>query len=136
MKIIVAGGTGVIGRSMLPRLVREGHEVFAMTRDNKSDEFLKGVGVTPVQADALDNNAVLVAFQKVQPEVVIHQLTSLGNVNLKDNAKIRIIGTRNLVEASKAVGVKKIIAQMLFKLAKDFQIYWNRGNTLVVWSDL
>lgn len=113
MKIIVAGGTGVIGRSMLPRLVREGHEVFAMTRDNKSDEFLKGVGVTPVQADALDNNAVLVAFQKVQPEVVIHQLTSLGSVNLKDNAKIRIIGTRNLVEASKAVGVKKIIAQSL-----------------------
>ena len=113
MKIIVAGGTGVIGRSMLPRLVREGHEVFAMTKDSKSDKFLKGLGVTPVQADALDNNAVLAAFQKVQPEVVIHQLTSLGSVNLEDNAKIRIIGTRNLVDASKAVGTKKIIVQSL-----------------------
>jgi nucleoside-diphosphate-sugar epimerase len=113
LKIIVAGGTGVIGRSMLPRLVREGHEVFAMTKDSKSDEFLKGVGVTPVQADALDNNAVLAAFQKVQPEVVIHQLTSLGSVNLEDNARIRIIGTRNLVDASKAVCTKKIIAQSL-----------------------
>ncbi|MBU8589883.1 NAD(P)-dependent oxidoreductase [Priestia megaterium] len=113
MKIIVAGGTGVIGRSMLPRLVREGHEVFAMTKDRKSDEFLKGIGVTPVRADALDNNAVLAAFQKVQPEVVIHQLTSLGSVNLEDNAKIRIIGTRNLVDASKAVGTKKIIVQSL-----------------------
>jgi nucleoside-diphosphate-sugar epimerase len=98
---------------MLPRLVREGHEVFAMTKDSKSDEFLKGVGVTPVQADALDNNAVLAAFQKVQPEVVIHQLTSLGSVNLEDNARIRIIGTRNLVDASKAVCTKKIIAQSL-----------------------
>ncbi|MBQ4870408.1 NAD(P)-dependent oxidoreductase [Priestia megaterium] len=113
MKIIVAGGTGVIGRSMLPRLVREGHEVFAMTKDSKSDKFLKGLGVTPVQADALDNNAVLAAFQQVQPEVVIHQLTSLGSVNLEDNAKIRVVGTRNLVDASKAVGVKKIIAQSL-----------------------
>lgn len=113
MKIIVAGGTGVIGRSMLPRLVREGHEVFAMTKDSKYDEFLKGIGVTPVQADALDNNTVLAAFKKVQPEVVIHQLTSLGSVNLEDNAKIRVIGTRNLVDASKAVGTKKIIAQSL-----------------------
>ncbi|MEM5003377.1 NAD(P)-dependent oxidoreductase [Priestia megaterium] len=113
MRIIVAGGTGVIGRSMLPKLVKDGHEVFAMTKDSKCDEFLKGLGVTPVQADALDNNAVLAAFQKVQPEVVIHQLTSLGSVNLEDNAKIRVVGTRNLVDASKAVGVKKIIAQSL-----------------------
>ncbi|UOE62430.1 NAD(P)-dependent oxidoreductase [Priestia filamentosa] len=113
MRIIVAGGTGVIGLSMLPKLVREGHEVFAMTKDSKANKFLKEVGVTPIQADAFDSDAVLVAFQKVQPEVLIHQLTSLGSVNLEDNAKIRIIGTRNLVDASKAVGVKKIIAQSL-----------------------
>ncbi|MHA7098111.1 NAD-dependent epimerase/dehydratase family protein [Priestia aryabhattai] len=113
MRIIVAGGTGVIGRSMLPKLVKEGHEVFAMTKDSKANEFLEQVGVTPVQADALNSDAVLAAFQKVQPEVVIHQLTSLGSVNLEDNAKIRVVGTRNLVDASKAVGVKKIIAQSL-----------------------
>ncbi|MDP1471807.1 NAD(P)-dependent oxidoreductase [Priestia megaterium] len=113
MRIIVAGGTGVIGRSMLPKLVKDGHEVFAMTKDSKANEFLEKVGVTPVQADALNNDAVLAAFQKVQPEIVIHQLTSLGSVNLEDNAKIRVVGTRNLVDASKAVGVKRIIAQSL-----------------------
>ncbi|GAB1780123.1 NAD(P)-dependent oxidoreductase [Priestia megaterium] len=113
MRIIVAGGTGVIGRFMLPKLVKDGHEVFAMTKDSKANKFLKEVGVTPVQADALNSEAVLAAFQKVQPEVVIHQLTSLGSVNLEDNAKIRVVGTRNLVDASKAVGVKKIIAQSL-----------------------
>jgi hypothetical protein len=33
MNILVAGGTGFIGRDLLPRLVREGHIVTALTRD-------------------------------------------------------------------------------------------------------
>ncbi|AWK45089.1 MULTISPECIES: NAD-dependent epimerase/dehydratase family protein [Bacillus amyloliquefaciens group] len=41
MKIIVAGGTGVIGRSLLPKLIQNGHQVFALTRGNRSNTFLK-----------------------------------------------------------------------------------------------
>lgn len=113
MKIIFAGATGLIGRSMLPLLVNKGHEVYAMTRNDKFDKELLEMGVTPVRADALNRDEVFKALQEVRPEVVIHQLTSLASFNLEDNARLRIVGTRNLVDASKAVGVRKMIAQSL-----------------------
>jgi nucleoside-diphosphate-sugar epimerase len=103
----------VIGHSLVPKLVKEGHEVFALTRDENDAKIAQKLCAVPVHANALNSEEVLLAFQKVKPEIVIHQLTSLGSFNPEDNANIRIVGTRNLVDASKAVGVKKIIAQSL-----------------------
>jgi 2-alkyl-3-oxoalkanoate reductase len=42
MKILVIGGTGLVGSYLLPRLIEKGHEVFALTRDeNKIDKINK-----------------------------------------------------------------------------------------------
>ena len=41
MKIFVAGATGVIGRSLLPMLIEEGHTVFAMIRNESQVEKMK-----------------------------------------------------------------------------------------------
>ena len=38
MKIFIAGATGVIGRSLLPMLIKEGHTVFAMIRNESQVE--------------------------------------------------------------------------------------------------
>ncbi len=50
MKIFVAGATGVIGRSLLLMLIREGHMVFAMIRNESQVEAIKKVGAIPVIA--------------------------------------------------------------------------------------
>lgn len=50
MKIFVAGATGVIGRSLLLMLIREGHTVFAMIRNESQVEAIKKVGAIPVIA--------------------------------------------------------------------------------------
>lgn len=52
-------------------------------------------------------------MKDIRPDVVIHQLTSLSDRNLQDNARIRIEGTRNLVDAALAAGVKRMIAQSI-----------------------
>ncbi|XOK63227.1 NAD-dependent epimerase/dehydratase family protein [Paenibacillus elgii] len=113
MKILVAGATGVIGRLLLPILVREGHEVIGMTRKESAKSIIMEMGAFPLVADALDRESVIAALREVRPEVVIHQLTSLSSYNLEDNARIRTIGTRNLVDASQAVGVRRMIAQSI-----------------------
>ncbi|WP_440603100.1 NAD-dependent epimerase/dehydratase family protein [Bacillus sp. GB_SG_008] len=113
MKVFLAGATGVIGRSLIPLLVKEGHEVFGMIRDDSYASAMTKMGAKPVVADALNRDAVFTALEKSQPDVVIHQLTSLSAGSLVDNAKIRIEGTENLVDASKAVGVGRIIAQSI-----------------------
>nr|EJQ78530.1 hypothetical protein IGC_02914 [Bacillus cereus HuA4-10] len=50
MKIFVAGATGVIGRSLLLMLIRGGHTVFAMIRNESQVEAIKKVGAIPVIA--------------------------------------------------------------------------------------
>ncbi|KFN01420.1 NAD(P)-dependent oxidoreductase [Bacillus clarus] len=113
MKIFVAGATGVIGRSLIPMLLKEGHTVYAMIRNGSQVETLKKIGVLPLIADVFNRKEVFSALEEAKPDVVIHQLTALSAWSLEDNARIRIEGTRNLVDAAKNVGVKKIIVQSI-----------------------
>ncbi|PER45889.1 dTDP-glucose 4,6-dehydratase [Bacillus thuringiensis] len=113
MKIFVAGATGVIGRSLLPMLIKNGHTVFAMIRNTSQVEAMKRLGAIPVIADVFNREAVFSVLEETNPDVVIHQLTSLSSWNFEDNAKIRTKGTRNLVDAAKNVGVQKIIAKSI-----------------------
>ncbi|MCM3736536.1 NAD(P)-dependent oxidoreductase [Bacillus cytotoxicus] len=113
MKVFLAGATGVIGRSLIPLLVQEGHEVFGMIRDESHASTITKMGAKPVVADAFDRDAVFIAVQNSQPDIVIHQLTSLSGGSSVDNAKMRIEGTENLVDAAKSAGVRRIIAQSI-----------------------
>jgi nucleoside-diphosphate-sugar epimerase len=48
-----------------------------------------------------------------RPDVVKHQLTDLGAGDRAANARVRTIGTRNLVDAAKAAGVRRMVAQSI-----------------------
>jgi nucleoside-diphosphate-sugar epimerase len=45
--------------------------------------------------------------------VVVHQLTALAEGNSVDNARIRREGTRNLVDAATAAGVRRLVVQSI-----------------------
>ena len=111
MRVFVAGGTGVIGRTLVPLLVAGGHEVTAMTRSIEGDALLRSLGAQPVMADALDRDSVLEAVVRTRPEAIIHQLTDLRAGNGAANATLRIEGTRNLVDAAHAASVGRVIAR-------------------------
>ncbi|MFF3923006.1 NAD-dependent epimerase/dehydratase family protein [Paenibacillus lactis] len=113
MKIFVAGATGVIGRLLLPQLLRAGHEVTGMTQSRERGSMIERLGARAVVADALDRERVMEAVASVKPDAIIHQLTSLSQWNLEDNARIRRDGTRNLVDAALASGVPLMIAQSI-----------------------
>jgi nucleoside-diphosphate-sugar epimerase len=51
MRVFVTGGSGFLGARMIPRLVSDGHEVFALVRSASSDEKLRTMGATPVRGD-------------------------------------------------------------------------------------
>ena len=63
--------------------------------------------------DVLDREAVFAALAAERPEAVIHQLTNLSERDFAANSRLRIDGTRNLVDAAKAVGVPRMIAQSI-----------------------
>ncbi|HEU5347187.1 MAG TPA: NAD(P)-dependent oxidoreductase [Ktedonobacterales bacterium] len=119
MKVFVAGATGAVGKRLIPQLIADGYEVIAMTRSPKHSEVLRAAGAEPVVADALDRSAVMQAVQQAKPEVIIHQLTALAGVkNYKKfdeefalTNRLRTEGTDYLLEAAKAVGARRFIAQ-------------------------
>lgn len=51
MKILVTGGTGLLGGRLIPKLVEEGHQVFALTRSGASHDKLTALGASPVDGD-------------------------------------------------------------------------------------
>lgn len=121
MKVFVAGATGAIGRQLVPRLVAAGHEVHGMTRSVSKQQPLRDLGAVPVVADALDAEQVADAVGRVQPDVIVHQLTSIGPMDFRhfDRAfamtnRLRTDGTDHLLSAGQAVGVKRFVAQSFF----------------------
>jgi len=120
-RIFLAGAAGAVGRRLVPLLLGAGYAVWGTTRSKDKGEALRAAGASPVVVDAFDRAGLSKALREAQPEVVIHQLTDLpktlaGPLSeevLKANARLREEGTRNLVEAALAAGVRRFIAQSL-----------------------
>jgi nucleoside-diphosphate-sugar epimerase len=119
--IFVAGAGGVIGRRLIPLLVKAGHRVTGTTRrKDKADDIL-AIGAVPAVVDVFDLPALKDAMLMAAPEVVIHQLTDLSLFDdsarraeaLERNAKIRIEGTANLVAAALLAAASRMIAQSI-----------------------
>lgn len=113
MRILLAGATGAVGRVLVPMLVERGHEVLGSTRSGAGFDQILSLGAKPLQMDVFDPKGVLDTVSSVAPDVIIHQLTSLGSGNLQDNARIRREGTRNLVNAALAAHTPRLIAQSI-----------------------
>ena len=123
MRVFVAGATGAIGRQLVPRLVRAGHEVHGMTRHASNQQVLRDLGAVPVVADALDAEQVAEAVGRAGPDAVVHQLTAIGAMDLRhfDRAfattnRLRTEGTDHLLSAAQAAGVKRFVAQSFFAM--------------------
>ncbi|MET9296401.1 NAD(P)-dependent oxidoreductase [Streptomyces sp. NPDC003077] len=113
MRIFVVGGTGAIGRQLVPMLVASGHEVTGGSRTSEGVEQLRAQGARGVLLDVFDRDAVADAVAAARPEAIVHQLTSLSGGSPVENARIRREGTRNVVDAAKRAGVRRIVAQSI-----------------------
>jgi nucleoside-diphosphate-sugar epimerase len=115
MKVFIAGGSGTIGIPLVRALVASGHQVSALTRSPGKQEELHALGATPVVANALDRDALVAAVRTAAPTHVIHQLTALpkGGVrsakDIEATNRLRIDGTRNLLDAAIKSGVRRFI---------------------------
>ena len=113
MKIFVAGATGAIGRLLVPLLVAAGHRVAGSTRSAEKSAGIAAAGAQPLVLNALDREPVFAGLRAERPDVVIHMLTDLAGLDFGANARLRVEGTRNLVDAALAAGVPRMIAESI-----------------------
>ncbi len=119
MKVFIAGGTGAVGKRLVPLLASAGHDVYATTRSAGKVDDLRRLGAEPVVLDILDREAVEAAIAAAQPEVIVHQATALSDIGdfrkfaeeFAQTDRLRTEGTDNLLAAAKASGVRRFVAQ-------------------------
>jgi nucleoside-diphosphate-sugar epimerase len=123
VRVFVAGGTGVIGRRMVPQLVARGHQVTATTTSPAKLGLLEQLGADGVVMDGLDAVSVGEAVAAARPDAVINQMTGLseahaGKPNLRKpdrffaiTNRLRSEGTDHLLAAAQAIGVTNFVAQ-------------------------
>jgi len=120
-RILVAGASGAIGRRLCRLLVEEGWHVTGMTRSVEKAAMLRAIGVAAVVVDVFDKEKLRRVVAEAGPAIVVHQLTDLppgldpakmAEARIR-NARIRDIGTRNLIAVAIASGVKRMVAQSI-----------------------
>ena len=89
-----------------------------MTRSESKRAMLEELGAVPVVADALDPDQVTEAVDTARPEVIVHQLTAIGGIDMRQfdrdfalTNRLRTEGTDYLLSAGQAVGVRRFVAQ-------------------------
>jgi nucleoside-diphosphate-sugar epimerase len=123
MRVFVAGGTGVIGRRLVPQLVARGHQVTVTTTSAAKLGLAAQLGAEGVVMDGLDAVSVGEAVARAAPDAIVHQMTALsaahaGRPNLRHpgrffatTLRLRTEGTDHLLAAADAAGVSHVVAQ-------------------------
>jgi len=115
--VFVAGGSGAVGRPLVSRLARAGHDVVATTRSAERAQLVRDAGAEPVVVDAFDADAFRRAIVSAKPDVVVHQLTALAKPAadyaswLTDTNRLRGEVTAVLVDAAREAGASRVVAQ-------------------------
>ncbi len=123
MRVFVAGGTGVMGRRLVPQLVARGHQVTATTTSAAKLGLLAQLGAVGVVMDGLDAASVGEAVAAARPDAIVHQMTGIspahaGKPDMKHwdrwavpTVRLRTEGTDHLLAAAEATGVSHVVAQ-------------------------
>jgi nucleoside-diphosphate-sugar epimerase len=123
VRVLVAGGTGVLGRRLVPQLVARGHRVTATTTSPARLGLVEQLGAAGVVMDGLDAAAVGEAVAAAQPDAIVHQMTAIspshaGKPDIKHidrwfalTIRLRTEGTDHLLAAAEATGVPHVVAQ-------------------------
>jgi nucleoside-diphosphate-sugar epimerase len=123
MRVFVAGGSGVLGRRLVPQLVARGHQVTATTTSAAGLGTLRELGAHGVVMDGLDGAAVGEAVAAARPEAIINQMTALsvthsGRPNPRrpdrffaTTNRLRSEGIDHLLAAAEATGAGHVVSQ-------------------------
>ena len=134
MNVFVAGGSGAIGIPLVRALVSAGHRVTALTRSTSKRETCV-IWAPPWRSRTRwIARRSMGAVEAARPTHVIHQLTALPKggprrpSDLDATNRLRIDGTRNLLEAAVNAGARRFVAG-------SFAMLSARGSATAVSED-
>jgi 2-alkyl-3-oxoalkanoate reductase len=131
VKVFVTGATGVIGRRVVPPLVKAGHDVTAAARSAEKAATLRQAGAHAVALDLFDRDAVrrTVAGHDTIVNLATHMPASSTRMLLmpgawRENDRIRREGSAILVDAAIAGGATRFIQESFAPIYPDCGDRW------------
>ena len=105
MKVIVFGSTGTIGNHLIEQALEKGYQVTAFCRNKAKLDKYNHLNLKIIEGNVFNKRDVLMAIEG-QEMVII----ALGS-GKKRKSTVRSEGTKNIIEAMKQTGVKRLICQ-------------------------
>lgn len=112
MKVLITGGAGFIGSHLTDRLLARGDEVLAIDNyaTGRRDNLTPHPNLKIVEGSIADGALVRKAFDDFKPQRVVHAAASYKDPhNWMEDSLTNVVGTANVVQASQAAGVERIV---------------------------
>jgi dihydroflavonol-4-reductase len=108
-KILVTGAGGFIGSKLVRKLCEQGYTVRTFGRSSSAPRILADLPIEHIGGDITNPEQVTTAVAGC--EIVYHLagLVSYRNQDLQRQYGVNVIGTHNILEASRDAGVKRVI---------------------------
>jgi nucleoside-diphosphate-sugar epimerase len=105
----VTGAAGFVGSRLVTHLLNAGHNVVAVTRDEKSQESLESLGANARIADVRMPQQLDDAFQGVDGVFHVAALFNHPDRTWDDYRDVNVTGTVNVLRAAQTAGVRKVV---------------------------
>ena len=106
--VFVTGGSGFLGRNLLPHLRERGHAVKALARSDAAARAVSDSGAEPVRGDLDDPSLLVDALRGC--DAVIHAAAKVEDWGRwEDFVRLNVDGTKSLLEAARAAGVRRFV---------------------------
>ncbi len=108
--VFITGATGVVGKPLLQKLIKNNHNIYALTRSEETKKDLIELGVSPIQGDLFDTS-LLQQLEDLNIDAVFHVagMNKMCAKNPDAMFHINIEGTKKMLDLGNKLGIKKFI---------------------------
>jgi len=108
-RILITGGTGCIGSNLAARLVADGYRIRILRRSTSDLRALAEIDAEHVIGDVRDARSLSSGMQGCDTVFHTAALVTYSTRLREEQYQINVVGTRNVVEACLAAGVRKLV---------------------------
>lgn len=121
-RVVITGGTGYMGRRLIPLLLEAGYEVWAVVRPGSRHKLPKGS--TPIVGDVLDGGSY--GHHLASGDTFVH-LVGVPHPNPRKKAQfetIDFVSAREAIHAARQAGAAHFVYVSVAHPAPVMQAYW------------
>ncbi len=112
MRLLITGGAGCLGSSLIEIYLPQGHEILVIDNfaTGRREVLPEMPGLTLVEGSIADRELVETAFARFEPTHVIHSAAAYKDPqDWREDAATNVGGTINVIEAARHAGVARFI---------------------------